>query len=142
VTGATRHSDKPTEGTGGYEAQDLRPLAIGVFGILVAAAIGLGILVAYWFYWYSANEAARTGPRPSALFRQEAPKGPRLQVDAPKDLREFLAEEDTLLHSYGWVNRQTGTVRIPIDQAMQILAERASAASAMKPSAPTGRKGP
>jgi hypothetical protein len=130
--GATRHSDKPTEATGGYEARDLSPRAIGLFAILVAAAIALGILVAYWFLWYSADEAARTGSRPPLLFGQEGPAGPRLQVDAPKDLREFLAEEDTLLHSYGWVNRQTDTVRIPIDQAMQILAERASAASAAK----------
>ena len=142
MTGETGHTDKPADQAGGYEARDLSPLAIGVFGILVAAAIGLGILVAYWFYWYSANEAARTGPQPSALFRQEAPKGPRLQVDAPKDLHEFLAEEDTVLNGYGWVNRQTGTVRIPIDRAMQILAERASGATVMKPPAPGGRKGP
>ena len=142
MTVETRHTDKSPDAAGsGYEARDLSPRVIGIAGILVAATIGLGILVAYWFFWYSADEAARTGPRLSALYRQEAPRGPRLQVNAPKDLREFLSEEQALLHGYGWVNRQTQTVHIPIDRAMQILAERDRATPPAKPPAAETRKG-
>ena len=32
--------------------------------------------------------------------------------------------EDELLGSYGWVDRNAGVVRIPIDQAKRLLLER------------------
>lgn len=121
----THHADgQPATPGGGYEPRDLSPQTIALFGILVAATVVLCILVAYWLFWYSANEAARTGRQPSPLLTQEAPQGPRLQVHAPKDLRTFLAGEDALLQSYGWVNRQSGIVHIPIDRAMHLLVER------------------
>jgi hypothetical protein len=114
-------SDSPG---GGYERRDLSLRAIVVFGIFVAASVLLSILVAYWLFWYSADEAARTGPRLSPLAQQEAPQGPRLQVNAPGDLRKFRAQEDALLDSYGWINREAGSVHIPIDRAMRLLVER------------------
>jgi hypothetical protein len=32
--------------------------------------------------------------------------------------------EEQQLHSYGWVDQSAGSVHIPIDQAMQLIAER------------------
>jgi hypothetical protein len=52
------------------------------------------------------------------------PPEPRLQVNAPADLRALRAREDAQLNSYGWVDRKAETVRIPIAQAMQLLAQR------------------
>lgn len=40
------------------------------------------------------------------------------------DLIELRAAEDKVLHSYGWVDKSKGTVRIPIEQAEEILAAR------------------
>ena len=135
----THHADgQPGTPGGGYERRDLSPQTIALFGIVVAASVVLCILVAYWFFWYAANEAARTGRHPSPPLTQEAPQGPRLQVDAPKDLRAFLAEEDALLRSYGWVNRQSGIVHIPIDRAMHLLVERGLPAA---PRAAPGKPG-
>jgi hypothetical protein len=34
------------------------------------------------------------------------------------------AAEDSLLKSYGWIDRERGIVRIPIDRAIEILAQR------------------
>jgi hypothetical protein len=34
------------------------------------------------------------------------------------------AREDLLMNYYSWINRGQGTVRIPIDQAMAIIAQR------------------
>ena len=39
-------------------------------------------------------------------------------------LAEFRAQEDALLTSYGWVEKDKGIARIPIDEAMRIVAER------------------
>jgi hypothetical protein len=44
--------------------------------------------------------------------------------DGDQDLVDLHAREDLLLDHYTWVNQQQGTVRIPIGQAMQIIAQR------------------
>ncbi|HEX4582890.1 MAG TPA: hypothetical protein VH139_12585 [Acidobacteriaceae bacterium] len=50
---------------------------------------------------------------------------PRLQMDdGDQDVVDLHDREDLLLDHYTWVNQQQGTVRIPIGQAMQIIAQR------------------
>jgi hypothetical protein len=51
------------------------------------------------------------------------PPQPRLQTSPPEDLARFLTEEDRRLNSYYWVDKQKGTVHIPIEQAMKAVAE-------------------
>lgn len=50
-----------------------------------------------------------------------APPGPRLQTDAASDLRKFRADEERRLNTYYWIDKDKGTVHIPIDQAMKKL---------------------
>ncbi|HTW51688.1 MAG TPA: hypothetical protein VME45_07320 [Stellaceae bacterium] len=56
----------------------------------------------------------------------DAPRGqsakPALQINAPADLVAHRAVEQQQLRSYGWVDRQAGVVRIPIDRAMRDVA--------------------
>ena len=40
------------------------------------------------------------------------------------DLEAFQAREEIELHSYGWVNRSSGIVRIPIERAMELLLQK------------------
>ena len=47
---------------------------------------------------------------------------PQLQVQPRDDLGKYTAEEQRLLQSYGWVDKDSGIARIPIDEAMRILA--------------------
>jgi Na+-transporting methylmalonyl-CoA/oxaloacetate decarboxylase gamma subunit len=50
---------------------------------------------------------------------------PQLQMDdGDQDVADLHAREDLLLDHYTWVNQQQGTVRIPIAQAMGIIAQR------------------
>jgi hypothetical protein len=51
------------------------------------------------------------------------PPQPRLQTDPSEDLAKFLADEDRHLNTYYWVDKEKGVVHIPIEQAMQELAE-------------------
>jgi hypothetical protein len=46
---------------------------------------------------------------------------PRLQVSPPVDLQEFRDHEEAELHSYGWINRTAGVVRVPIERAMDLV---------------------
>jgi len=52
------------------------------------------------------------------------PPGPRLQVTPERDLAAFRAQEDAILGSYAWVEKDRGVARIPIDEALRIVAER------------------
>ena len=54
----------------------------------------------------------------------ELPPEPRLQVNAPEDLKKLHEQEDSVLNSYGWVDKQNGIVRIPIGRAIDLLIER------------------
>jgi hypothetical protein len=50
---------------------------------------------------------------------------PRLQMDdGYQDVVDLHNREDLLLDHYTWVDQQQGSVRIPIGQAMQIVAQR------------------
>jgi hypothetical protein len=52
------------------------------------------------------------------------PPEPRLQDHPREDLATLRAQEDADPHSYGWVDRNAGVVRIPIEQAMKLTLER------------------
>jgi hypothetical protein len=49
---------------------------------------------------------------------------PRLQTDPAGDLRAFRQSEDARLSGFGWVDRDKGIVRMPIERAMGLIAER------------------
>jgi hypothetical protein len=52
------------------------------------------------------------------------PPAPRLQVTPQADLARLQASEDAQLHSFGWVDRDQQIARMPIEDAMKLLAER------------------
>ena len=59
-----------------------------------------------------------------AKLTQQFPT-PRLETDdGNQDLTDLHAREDLLLTHYSWVDRGKGTVRIPIERAMEIIAQK------------------
>ncbi len=64
-----------------------------------------------------------------------APPEPRLQPDPVAENDQMRETEAQRLHSYGWVDRQAGTAHIPIDRAMDLLAQRGIPARPPQPSA-------
>jgi len=125
IMAEAKHPGGPGQGSPpGHELSDLRPRAIAIFLVVLGVMIIGVLVVSAWIYDYSASRLARMEVPPSPLAKNVPPPGPRIQVFAPKEMQEFRAEEDATLNSYGWVNRAAGVVRIPIDRAMQLLAER------------------
>ena len=50
---------------------------------------------------------------------------PQLQMDdGNQDLADMHAREDLLLDHYTWINREQGTMRVPIGTAMEMIAQR------------------
>ena len=69
-----------------------------------------------------ARPAARN--EPNRLEGGRTPAGPRLLTNEPLNLREHRTEQTARLHSYGWVNREGGVVHVPIERAIELVAER------------------
>lgn len=115
----------------GHETRDvsLRP-------VLLTAAIGVAatlfFIAAMWVLIdVSAERQAAESPPPNPLaaqFARKEPPAPRLQANPLDDIRILRAQEDAILGSYGWVDREAGTVRLPIARAKDLLAERARSA--------------
>ena len=109
----------------GHELSDLRPGYIALFGIALTAVIVAAAVIASLLIHFKAARAARQEtPVPRLAGEREATPGPRLQVDANNELRQMRAAEDAALNSYGWVDKSSGSVRIPIERAMEILAKK------------------
>ena len=112
--------------------------ARGVAGFLIGlAAGGLAVSIVVWGVFQLLKQDAKSEdrPLPPSVARQLAriPPAPRLE-DRPLAPRAQLnAWENAILTSYGWVDPKAGTVRIPIDRAMDLLVQRGLPATAMAP---------
>lgn len=120
-----------------FERQDWRPGA--VYGFLAALAV-ICVLVyfvvrglyAYMDVYEQKNQPA-LNPMVTATTgdtRVVTPEDiksfpkPRLETDERGQINNFRLQEEQKLHSYGWVDQKAGIVRIPIDRAMELIAER------------------
>jgi hypothetical protein len=121
----------------GYERQDLS--AQSVFAFLISLVVG-GVIV-YFIVWglYHFMDARqrRRQLQPSPLVKQvetdtrivspdeinKFPQ-PRLERNERIEINDFRLKEEQTLNSYGWVDEKAGVVRIPIERAMQLIAER------------------
>jgi len=109
-----------------HERQDVD--VISLFTIVLTLFISclvIFLVVTGMMHYFKLHEPSKTAgqvniPAPRA---SEFP-APRLEVKPGADLAELRAAEDADLNSYGWVDRNAGTVRIPIDRAMQLILQR------------------
>jgi hypothetical protein len=108
------------------EGDDVNVTAVWVFGAgMLLAAIVLYVLLGQLFAVFTGREALAGAVHryPVAAEPREPPE-PRLQRNPRQDLRDFRAREDAILGTYGWIDPAAGIVRIPIEEAMKITAQR------------------
>jgi hypothetical protein len=108
-----------------HEITDAHAPSIIKFAIGLALVILLSLYAMARLADYFGEHQAQLGPQPSPLVRtRQVPPLPQLQVNPGTDLNEFRAAEEARLDGYGWVDRQNGIIRIPIDRAMDLVAQR------------------
>jgi hypothetical protein len=120
----------------GHETTDVNPYYVGLFGLGLAGVIAIVLVSLYWTFWSYESAARRADPPPSPVAGSQTPPLPRLQVQAARDLAELRHEQERVLSTYDWIDRQQQTVRIPIDRAIAVLAERGLAEPAGPPPNP------
>jgi hypothetical protein len=134
----------------GYEVTDVS--AHGIIVFLIGLFISVGVFFVFCFGMGKVINNAlekRDGP-PNQWNRESAEAGktyhmesnpameqqqlkqltqafptPRLQGDDGNlDTADLHAREDLLLDNYSWIDRSRGTIRIPIERAMELVAQR------------------
>jgi hypothetical protein len=115
-----------------YETRDIKIRPLLAFAAGITVMIVFSFLVVLWvFRLFSAQQAARDAQSAtSSLARPAAPAPadeqmrwpePRIQSRPADDLSALRADEDMSLTTYGWVDRASGVVRVPIDVAMRLV---------------------
>lgn len=126
-----------------FEVEDIRatPVLKFLVGLAITCVVVALLLVA--FYRGMRSYVASLQPPPPHMTFEAArkPSGPLLQEKPVPDLATFRAQEDLELSTYGWVDQGRGVARIPIDEAMRLLAERGLPRTAPEPSASPMAKG-
>jgi len=142
-----------------FEHEDLS--TSGVFGFFVGLAItGVVIyfIVSAMYTFLDKTEQAQmtassplTAPEDAAMVgarrvTQDYVEGrfkdngaPLLEIDERGQFHKFLMDQEKELNSYGWVDEKAGVAHIPIDRAMDLIAQRGlpvqSAAAGKAPAA-------
>jgi hypothetical protein len=148
-----RHEPDPQErnqpdASAGFERSDVRVsgivvflTALGIFVVVTAVlCYGIGkVLFAHMAKedgpkskWATTVDVRTLGDLASnpelqnkmAAMTQSFPT-PRLQTDdGNQEIADLHAKEDLLLENYSWANQSQGKVRIPIERAMELIAQR------------------
>jgi hypothetical protein len=93
--------------------------------VISAVVVHVGLAGMYWLLIRESTERVDTQRYPLAVNGPpRLPAEPRLQQFPRNELYDFRMKEDAALHSYGWVDKNAGTVHIPIEDAMRLTLER------------------
>jgi hypothetical protein len=124
----TNHQPARTEGDG----IDYRGLGMAMFILTVLTLVCYLIVWGAFLFMESRAASADTVRNPLAAAPvtptivdgriQSGNQSPTpLLVQEPVNLRKFRDQEHDLLHSYGWVDQNAETLRVPIDIAKDMV---------------------
>ena len=129
--------ENPTEQES-FEHQDLKPAGIVYFFLTLVVVTVLCMFGLKGLYAYLDRREKASQPEVNPLvakvpedtrnvapgYPQTAFPSPKLEEDERGQLNGIRMEEEKTLYSYGWVDEKAGTVRIPIERAMDLLVQR------------------
>ncbi|HEY7166955.1 MAG TPA: hypothetical protein VIB79_20485 [Candidatus Binatia bacterium] len=121
----TDRLDERPDVRAGHELSDLPPKNIAIFGLVLLVVIILAVAVTYFMdIGFKAAQRRREPPQSPLSFAPQTPPEPRLIVDPGADINGMREAEKSILTTYGWVDRDKGIARIPISEAIDMLAEK------------------
>ncbi|HEX3377806.1 MAG TPA: hypothetical protein VHS29_13145 [Candidatus Acidoferrales bacterium] len=119
--------DKPhnTSATPGYETRDTNTGAIINFLVILAVVLVVSGLICWgMFKIFSTHAVDQPATDSPFADTRQLPMGPQLQVNPREDWLKFHQGQEDSLQTYSWENRSAGTVRVPIEQAMELLVKK------------------
>ncbi|ANN72361.1 hypothetical protein [Bordetella bronchialis] len=100
----------------GIDVGRVARIGIGALAVLVLVVAGAMALTARW------NDDRPPG---TAWSPRSGISGPLLETRPQDDMARYLARKRESIERYGWIDRQAGIARIPIEDAMRAVAEGA-----------------
>jgi len=130
------NNNRPALDHNDFEREDLSPAGVMYFmvGLVVVVLAIYGIVDGMYHFldrYERQNQAAISPmmkaqpdtraitPEDPLLFPQ-----PRLESDERSQLNDYIQKQDQKLMTYDYIDKDSGTVRIPIDRAMDLIAQR------------------
>jgi hypothetical protein len=106
----------------GHEQSEVsvRLIVVSLAFLAVATAIVFVLVIGIFRYFYDTNSTEET----MKLTVPVIPPQPRIEVAPYEQLQQLRVQEDHILNSYAWVDKQAGVVRVPIDKAIDLLAAK------------------
>ncbi|ACZ42496.1 hypothetical protein Tter_1590 [Thermobaculum terrenum ATCC BAA-798] len=106
-----------------HEDRDVNVRGIVIAGVAIAfGAFIVFVVSAFLLNWLTSRGQQVTQVPSVSPLPTLQPANPPLQVNEPADLKALREEEDKKLNTYQWIDRNKGIVQIPIDRAMEIIA--------------------
>ncbi|MGH9681402.1 MAG: hypothetical protein ACRD4Y_15755, partial [Candidatus Acidiferrales bacterium] len=121
--------DKPQESApaahGGYETRDANVKGVYTFLVILGVTL-VGTAIVCWGMFRIFSSYYGVAEPASAPFvdSRQVPMSPQLQVNPRQDLLRYREEQERSLEGLSWVNQSSGTVQIPIEQAMDLLVKK------------------
>ena len=107
--------------------RDVNIRAVFLFGFWLAVG-AIAVTLAMLALFRILEKKGRTGDKILspivAANLARTPPDPRLEPFPLAPGQRLRAEEDAILTTYAWVDKQASVARIPIDRAIEVLAER------------------
>ena len=150
-------------GHGGYERSDIGVSAVVYFllGLAVAMLLVYFIVDGIYRYLDKRSEAGQTPVSPLVTnapadtrhippqydgnyekYLKEGFPAPQLEVNERTELNDERLREENTLSTYDYIDKNAGTVRIPIDRAMDLIAQRGLPVRSQPSAEPEKTKGP
>ncbi len=102
-----------------YESHDASLRLVGLMALTLIGLIVLSLGVSAWMF---PRHDART-PASPLLAGKTFQYGTAWQSSISRDWVELDRRTQQNLTTYGWIDRKTGVVRIPVDRAMELVAK-------------------
>ena len=118
----------PTPPGAKYEHTDIDVRVGYQFALWLFVSMLVSFGIVYGTFWFfegrarTANLAAQKYPLAAGVHKE--PPTPNLQKQPFKDVYTLHQGESDRLTTYGWVDKDGGVTRIPIDRAMEVMLQR------------------
>jgi hypothetical protein len=114
------------DGATGHEANRLRVSGLAWFAAALVGVTVLVLLVLTFVMRGFSHEEKKLESLAAPRFAGDTGEypAPRIQANPGTELTRMKAEDLGRLNNYGWVDRKAGVAHIPIDRAIEILAQK------------------
>jgi hypothetical protein len=106
----------------GHEQSEVsvRLIVVSLAFLAVTTLLVLLLVVGIFRYFYRSYSTEEAIKQTQPVI----PPEPRIEVAPYEQYQQLRVQEDHILNSYAWVDKDSGVVRVPIDRAIDLLSAK------------------